>query len=216
MIRDRLLQLRNTLPAGVELVAVSKFQPNEAIMEAYRAGQRIFGESRPQELAAKAAELPKDIRWHLVGHLQTNKIKLILPVVELIHSVDSLHLARAIDQEAEKIGRTVDILLQLHIAREESKFGWRAGDLEQLLQQKAFEPFTHLRPRGLMGMATYTDDTGQIEQEFADLEATYLRFRERYFPSFDTLSMGMSGDYPLALRHGTTLVRIGTDLFGNR
>lgn len=215
-IADNLAHIRQTLPEGVTLVAVSKFHPVEMIREAYEAGQRIFGESRPQEMVAKWKELPDDIQWHMIGHLQTNKIKYIAPFVTLIHSVDSWHLAEAIDKEAAKTGRTLDILLQLHIAQEETKFGWDAAELEQFLREGALQRLAHVRIRGLMGMASLTDDTEQVSGEFRRLHEAFVRFRETYLPAMDTLSMGMSGDYPLAVEQGATMVRIGSSIFGAR
>lgn len=215
-IADNLVRIRETLPVGVELVAVSKFHPAEALMEAYGAGQHIFGESRPQELAAKYRELPKDIEWHMIGHLQTNKVKYIVPFVSLIHSVDSLKLAETIDKEAAKAGRVIDVLLQLHIAQEETKFGWDAVELEQFLQKKTLIRLEHIRVRGLMGMASLTDDMSQVRDEFRTLRCAFEAFREKYLPGMDILSMGMSGDYPLAIEEGATMVRIGSSIFGAR
>ncbi|SUE34324.1 YggS family pyridoxal phosphate-dependent enzyme [Rikenella microfusus] len=215
-IADNLARIRETLPAGVTLVAVSKFHPAEALMEAYGAGQRVFGESRPQELAAKYRELPKDIEWHMIGHLQTNKIKYIAPFVSLIHSVDSLKLAEAIDKEAAKAGRVLDVLLQLHVAQEETKFGWDAAELEHFLQEKILMRLEHIRVRGLMGMASLTDDMSQVRDEFRTLRHAFEAFREKYLPEMDILSMGMSGDYPLAVEEGATMVRIGSSIFGAR
>lgn len=215
-IADNLARIRQTLPEGVTLVAVSKFHPVEMLREAYEAGQRIFGESRPQEMTAKAHLLPSDIQWHMIGHLQTNKIKYIAPYVTLIHSVDSWHLAEAIDKEAAKARRTLDILLQLHIAQEQTKFGWDAVELERFLCEGKLQSLSRLRIRGLMGMASLTDDTEQVRCEFHRLHETFVRFREAYLPDMDTLSMGMSGDYPLAVEQGSTMVRIGSSIFGER
>lgn len=216
-IADNLARIRATLPAGVELVAVSKFHPAEALREAYDAGQRLFGESRPQEMAAKRAELPEDIEWHMIGHLQTNKVKTIIPFVSLIHSVDSPRLAEAIDREAARAERaSVDVLFEVHVAQEESKFGWSGDELERFLQERRLEALPHLRVRGLMGMASLTDDRAQIEREFETLRRTFDSFRERYLPQIDTLSMGISGDYPAAVAHGATMVRVGSLIFGQR
>ena len=199
------------------MVAVSKFHPAEALREAYDAGQRLFGESRPQEMAAKRAELPEDIEWHMIGHLQTNKVKTIIPFVSLIHSVDSPRLAEAIDREAARAERaSVDVLFAVHVAQEESKFGWSGDELERFLQERRLEALPHLRVRGLMGMASLTDDRAQIEREFETLRRTFDSFRERYLPQIDTLSMGMSGDYPAAVAHGATMVRVGSLIFGQR
>lgn len=215
-IADNLARIRQTLPEEVTLVAVSKFHPVEMIREAYEAGQRIFGESRPQEMVAKWKVMPDDIQWHMIGHLQTNKIKYIAPFVAMIHSVDSWHLAEAIDREAAKVERTLDVLLQLHIAQEETKFGWDAVELERFLREGTLQGLSHIRIRGLMGMASLTDDTEQVRGEFRRLHETFVRFRDQFLPEMDTLSMGMSGDYPLALEQGSTLVRIGSSIFGER
>ena len=215
-VADNLAHIRAALPAGVTLVAVSKFHPAEVLMEAYDAGQRIFGESRPQELTIKYKELPKDIEWHMIGHLQTNKVKYIAPFVSLIHSVDTMKLAETIDKEAEKCGRTVDVLLQVHIAQEEAKFGWDAGELEHFLQNGELTALKNIRIRGVMGMASLTDDTAQVRREFAGLHHVFVTFKEKYLPEMDVLSMGMSGDYPLAIEEGATMVRVGSSIFGAR
>lgn len=216
MITENLLRIQRTIPQGVTLVAVSKFQPVEDILEAYQAGQRVFGESRPQEMAAKFKALPEDIQWHMIGHLQTNKVKMIAPFVSLIHSVDSIKLAEAIDAQAEKNERMIDVLLQLHIAREETKFGWDAGELEHFLQQNTLQELKHIRIRGLMGMATFTPDMHMVEGEFSSLRKSFDLIKQKYLPEMDTLSMGMSGDYLQAIAHGSTMVRIGSDIFGVR
>lgn len=216
MITENLLRIQRTIPKGVTLVAVSKFQPIEAIREAYQAGQRVFGESRPQEMAAKSQALPEDIQWHMIGHLQTNKVKMIASFVSLIHSVDSLKLAEAIDVQGLKNDRVIDVLLQLHIAREETKFGWDVGELEHFLQQNILQDLHHIRIRGLMGMATFTSDMHQVEQEFESLRTSFELIKQKYLPQMDTLSMGMSGDYLQAIAHGSTMVRIGSDIFGVR
>lgn len=215
-IADNLAEVRGRLPEGVTLVAVSKFHPAEALQEAYDAGQRVFGESRPQELVAKHGVLPKDIEWHMIGHLQTNKVKYIAPFISLIHSVDSMKLAEVIDKEASKVRRTIDILLQLHIAQEETKFGWDAAELEHFLQNGSFASLKNVRIRGLMGMASQTDDEGQVKREFAGLHNIYIMLKGKYLPQMDVLSMGMSGDYPLAIGEGATMVRIGSGIFGSR
>jgi len=211
-ITSAIQQLKQELPSTVQLVAVSKFKPVEAIREAYDAGQRIFGENRPQELAAKAPLLPDDIQWHLIGHLQTNKVKLVLPWVAMIHSVDSEHLLAAIDKEARAIGRTVDCLLEIHIARESSKQGFLPEEAEALAAHIGDYP--NVRLRGVMGMATFTDDTAQIRQEFRTLKALSQRLSP--IPGCDQVSMGMSEDWHIAVEEGTTLVRIGTFIFGKR
>ncbi len=215
-IADNLARIRQSLPDGVTLVAVSKFHPAEALREAYEAGQRVFGESRPQEMTAKCRILPEDIEWHMIGHLQTNKVKYIASFVSLIHSVDSWRLAETIDREAAKAGRTIDVLLQLHIAQEETKFGWDAAELEHFLQDGRLAGLEHVCIRGLMGMASLTDNMSQVRDEFRTLHRDFVRFREKYLPHMDVLSMGMSGDYPLAVEEGATMVRIGSSIFGMR
>lgn len=215
-VADNLARIRASLPEGVTLVAVSKFHPAEALLAAYDAGQRVFGESRPQEMAAKYRELPKDIEWHMIGHLQTNKVKYLVPFVSLIHSVDSLRLAETIDKEAAKAGRVIDVLLQLHVAQEETKFGWDAAELEHFLQNGELSALQHIRIRGLMGMASLTDDAAQVSGEFRTLHDVFRTFREKYLPQMNVLSMGMSGDYPLAIAEGATMVRIGSSIFGAR
>ncbi|WP_294592277.1 YggS family pyridoxal phosphate-dependent enzyme [uncultured Rikenella sp.] len=215
-IAENLAHIRAALPETVTLVAVSKFHPAEAVREAYDAGQRIFGESRPQEMVAKYETLPRDIEWHMIGHLQTNKVKYIVPFVSLIHSVDSWRLAEAIDREAAKAGRVIDVLLEVHIAREETKFGWDASELEHFLQDGSLTGLRNIRIRGLMGMASLTEDTAQVKREFARLHSVFTSFKERYLPQIDTLSMGMSGDYPTAIREGATMIRVGSSIFGDR
>ena len=211
-IASTILQLKKDLPSTVTLVAVSKFKPVEAIREAYDAGQRVFGENRPQELAAKAQVLPGDIQWHLIGHLQTNKVKLVLPYVTLIHSVDSERLLAAIDKEARAMGRTVDCLLEIHIAQETTKQGFLPEEAEALAAHIGEYP--NVRLRGVMGMATFTDDQEEVRREFRSLKA--LSERLSSLPGCDQVSMGMSEDWPIAVEEGTTLVRIGTAIFGKR
>lgn len=219
MIADNLQRVRATLQPGVELVAVSKFHPVEALQEAYAAGQRVFGESHVQELVAKQEVLPKDIVWHFIGHLQTNKVKYMAPFVSLIHAVDSLKLLREIDKQAAKVDRVIDVLLQLHVAAEETKFGFTPDELLAMLDAGEWRNFTHVRIVGLMAMATNTDDTQQIAKEFDRVNATFQTARERYFadnPAFKERSMGMSGDYLIAQAHGSTMVRVGSLIFGAR
>ena len=213
MIQEHLQSILKKLPSGVTLVAVSKFHPVSAIQEAYVAGQRVFAESRPQELSAKVPLLPKDIQWHFIGHLQTNKLKMVLPFVSLVQSVDSLHLLEAISAWAVANQRTVDVLLELHLGAEETKQGFIE---EEILAIVSRAPLTHVRIRGLMGMATNTDDFAVIERDFERIEALYNKVRAMGVPDFDQLSIGMSGDWPLAVRHSATMVRIGTDIFGPR
>ncbi len=218
-IRERLEELRRELPAGVELVAVSKTHPAGAIQEAYEAGQRIFGENRAQELRDKHEALPADIAWHFIGSIQRKNVKYIAPYVAMIHSVDSPALLEQIDREAEKCGRRIDVLMEVFIAREASKHGWGGEELDAYLASGAFRALAHVRIRGLMGMATYTDDEAQVREEFCALKARFDRYRSTVFATdetFDTLSMGMTGDWKLAVACGSTMVRIGTRIFGER
>jgi pyridoxal phosphate enzyme (YggS family) len=218
-IAQNLIRLRQSLPQSVKLVAVSKFHSPAAIWEAYEAGQRLFGESRVQELLEKQRQLPTDIEWHFIGHLQTNKVKSLAPFIALIHSVDSLKLLEAIDREGQRINRVIPCLLQLHIAQENSKYGFSFDECRDLFQTGRWIDFRHVHVKGLMGMATFTDDEDQIRQEFRLLHEFFLEIKTGYFPSdatFNELSMGMSNDYLLAIQEGSTLVRIGTLIFGHR
>lgn len=215
-IASQLALVRQSLPAGVTLVAVSKTHPAEAIRTAYGAGQRIFGESRPQELRAKYEALPKDIVWHMIGHLQTNKIKYIAPFIALIESVDSARLAEAIQKEAVKCGRVIDILLEIHVAAEETKTGWNLDELRAYLAADPFAGMPNLRVRGVMGIATNTDDETVVRRDFEELRRCFEELRPKFGPAFDTLSMGMSHDYPLAVACGSTMVRVGSLIFGER
>lgn len=215
-VKSQLERVRATLPEGVTLVAVSKTHPIEAIEEAYAAGQRIFGESRPQELRAKYEALPHDIEWHLIGHLQTNKVKYIAPFVAMIHSVDSERLAEAIQAQATKCNRTIDVLLEIHVAEEASKSGWAIEELRAAVASGLFERLTNVRVRGVMGIATNTDDEARVVADFAQLAAYKTEFATYFGEQFDTLSMGMSDDYPAAIAAGSTMVRIGSTIFGAR
>ena len=218
MVSDNLKALYEKLPSAVKLVAVSKFHPVSRLMEAYEAGQRVFGENRPQELAQKVPQMPSDVEWHFIGHLQTNKLKLVLPHVSLVQSVDSFHLLEAIDKWGTDNGKTVDVLLELHLGAEETKHGFSEEEIVTILNA-AGEGGSHIRIRGLMGMATNTEDEGVIEADFARIEALFKRIRVEHPELRDTfteLSIGMSGDWPIAVRHGATMVRIGTDIFGER
>lgn len=212
-------EIRKTIPEGVRLVAVSKFHPAEAIMEAYGAGQRIFGESRAQELVAKHKVLPADIEWHFIGPLQTNKVKDIVPFVSLIHSVDSARLLLEIEKQAARVDRVVDVLLELRVAREETKHGLDEADSEALLTGGLLDGLTHVRLKGVMGMATNTDDMDEVRLEFRRIRERFERMRamlgERA-ASFTEISMGMSHDYPLAIAEGSTMIRVGTSIFGER
>lgn len=216
-ITERLTSIKSVLPPHVTLVAVSKTQPVQAIREAYDAGQRIFGENRIQEMTEKWEALPKDIEWHMIGHVQSNKVKYMIPYVQLIHGVDSLKLLLEIDRLARKWRRNVDVLLQVHIAEEETKFGFSDEELDGLIASPDFLALTHTRVRGLMGMATFTDDKTQVKREFAHLKSLFDRFKTKTDrPNFDTLSMGMSGDYLEAITAGSNMVRIGSSIFGER
>ena len=212
-IADNIRKLKSELPSTVELVAVSKFKPVEAIREAYEAGQRSFGENRPQELAAKAPQLPADIVWHFIGHLQTNKVKMVVPYAHLIHSVDSERLLAEIDKAARAAGKVMDCLLEIHIAEEQTKQGFTPDEAVALAREAA-ERYPNVRLRGVMGMATFTDDREQVRREFRSLKAVSERLS--FLPGCDTVSMGMSGDWPIAVEVGTTIVRIGTAIFGKR
>lgn len=218
-ISDNIIRIKQSLPSDVTLVAVSKTKPVEDIQAAYAVGQRVFGENKAQELADKYAMMPKDIRWHMIGHLQKNKVKYIAPFVALIHAVDSLELLEVINKEAEKNGRVIDCLLQFHIAQEESKFGLNYDEAAGLLESKDSAALRNVRLTGVMGMATYTEDLEQIHQEFASLREIFKKLKRKYFTaadSFKEISMGMSGDYPVAVEEGSTMVRIGSSIFGER
>ena len=206
-------------PYGARLVAVSKTRPTSDISELYSLGQRIFGENKAQEMADKYEALPKDIDWHLIGHLQTNKVKYIAPFVALIHSVDSLRLLEEINKQAQKHSRIIPCLLQVYIAQEETKFGLDKSELMELLSSSEYQSLKNIQIHGLMGMATNTEDAGQIENEFKNLKELFDNIQKQHFSGkeyFTELSMGMSSDYRLALKHGATLVRIGSDIFGSR
>lgn len=215
-VTSNLQTIRATLPEGVTLVAVSKFHPVEAIAEAYEAGQRVFGESRVQELVAKQQMLPKDIEWHMIGHLQTNKVRAIAPFVSLIHSVDSARLLECINREAERCGRTIDCLLEVHVAREQTKSGWEITELQEFVASGAIGELKNIRIRGIMGMATFTEDMAVVRSDFERLAAIKRELEPMFDSNFDTLSMGMSDDYPIAIQCGSTMVRIGSSIFGQR
>ena len=208
--------VRSTLPEDVTLVAVSKTHPVEAIREAYDAGHRVFGESRPQELREKYEALPQDIEWHMIGHLQTNKIKYIAPFVSLIHSVDSARLAEAIQREAAKCGRTIEILLEIHVADEETKSGWEIGELMRYVGTAPFARMPDVCVRGVMGIATNTDDWEVIRRDFRELKRCFDLLQPNFGARFNILSMGMSHDYPIAVECGSTMGRVGSLIFGER
>ena len=219
MIEKELKEIWKELPEGCRLVAISKYHPVEAIQEAYDAGQRIFGENHVQELVEKEAILPKDIQWHLTGHLQTNKVKYIAPFVSLIHAVDTLKLLKEIDKQAKKADRVIDCLLELHIAQEETKWGFSEEELMQMLEEGEWKELQNVHICGLMMMASFTDDTAQIRSEFRLAKHIYDEVKSKYFPHnsyFCELSMGMSHDYTIAIEEGATLVRVGTKIFGER
>ena len=219
MIAENLQKVKATLKPNIELVAVSKFHPAEAIQEAYEAGQRVFGESHVQELVEKEKVLPKDIQWHFIGHLQTNKVKYMAPFVSLIHSMDSLKLMKEIDKQAEKCGRVIDVLLQIHVAAEETKFGFTPEEVVEMLQEDEWKNCTHVRIVGLMAMATNTDDEARIGREFESVAQLFEVLKDSFFadkPEFKELSMGMSGDYLIAQEHGSTMARVGSMIFGER
>ena len=215
-IRSEIERLREELPEGVKLLAVSKFHPVEALREAYDAGQRVFGESRPQELKLKAEVMPRDVEWHMIGHLQTNKVKYIVPFVTLIESLDSERLAQEINRQAERCGRVIDCLLEIHITDEESKSGWAYDELMSFVSGGGFQAYPNIRVRGVMGMATFTDDEVVVRRDFKRLAECKAELSEYFGEEFDTLSMGMSDDYRIALEYGTTEVRIGSTIFGAR
>lgn len=218
-IKEEIAKITAELPSGVKLIAVSKFHPAEAVMEAYEVGQRLFGENKVQEMVAKQEVLPKDIEWHFIGHLQTNKVKYIAPFVTMIHSIDSLHLLTEVNRQAEKVGRVINVLLQIHIAHEETKFGMTFDECRELLNEGSWKQLNHVRICGLMGMATFTDNMEQVDGEFAGLQAFFEELKGNWFAddtAFKELSMGMTDDYPIAIRHGSTFVRIGTLIFGER
>ncbi|WP_289286762.1 YggS family pyridoxal phosphate-dependent enzyme [Paramuribaculum intestinale] len=216
-IASRIQEIKSALPQGVELTAVSKFHPSEAVMEAYAAGQRVFGESRAQELQEKAAALPTDIEWHFIGHLQTNKVKQVVAVADMIQSIDSLRLLRAVSDAAVKAGRRVDVLLQVHVAREETKTGFLPDEMEQAAREALTMPGVRLR--GVMGMASNTDDETRVRADFKAIRGSFDALRHGAAsgqPQFDAVSMGMSHDRALAIEEGSTMVRIGSDIFGER
>ena len=218
-IQANLKEVLDQLPEGVRLVAVSKFHPNEAIEEAYKVEQRIFGESREQELSTKYETLPKDIEWHFIGHLQTNKVKHIAPYIAMIHAVDSYKLLAEIDKQAAKYDRVIPCLLEIHIAQEESKYGFTFDTCRQMLEEGGWKQLKHVCIAGVMGMGTNTDDEKEVEKEFRSLADFFQSLKQDYFSqtdSFKEISMGMSHDYHIAIKCGTTMVRVGSKIFGER
>jgi hypothetical protein len=219
MIKENLGKIKASIPNNVILVAVSKTKPESDIQEAYDAGQRVFGENYPQEMRDKHEALPKDIQWHFIGHLQTNKIKYIINYVTLIHSIDTANLLEAVNKEARKHNRVVDCLLQFHIALEETKFGLDLDEARQLLDSEAFKQMENVRICGVMGMGTFTDDMEEVRREFKHLKSIFDILKQDYFagqPQFKEISMGMSEDYPIAIEEGATLIRVGSKIFGPR
>ena len=219
MISDEIKRFHDELPQGVELVAVSKFHPCESIMEAYNAGQRIFGESRVQEFLAKIPQLPADIEWHFIGHLQTNKVKMLIGKTAMIQSVDSLRLLKLIDDESRKAGVTTRCLVQVHVAQEETKFGFSPEELIEYFESRGFESLTNTQICGVMGMASNTDDEARIRADFKQIADTFKTIRDNEslgLQGFEVISMGMSGDYHIAIEEGSTHIRVGTIIFGNR
>jgi len=218
-IRQNISVLKKEIPAHVKLIAVSKTKPVDDLMEAYNAGQRIFGENKAQELINKQPQLPSDIEWHFIGHMQTNKVKYIAPFISLIESVDSLKLLKEINKQALKNERVIDCLIQFHIAREDTKFGLSAEETEALLNAEEYALMKNVRITGIMGMATFTDDKEQLRQEFKSLKSYFNWLKLNYFKeidSFKEISMGMSGDYKIAIEEGSTMVRVGSAIFGER
>lgn len=219
-ITENIQAIKNELPEQVTLVAVSKTKPIEAIVEAYEAGQRVFGENKVQEMVEKQEVLPHDIQWHMIGHLQRNKVKYIAPFVSLIHGVDSFRLLQEIDKQAKRNNRTIPCLLQIYIAEEETKFGLSQEELDEILNGEALQSLQNIQIVGLMGMATFTEDTDKIKREFTYLNNIYNQTKEKYVNleqlNLQTLSMGMSNDYPIAIACGSTMVRIGSHIFGSR
>ena len=218
-IKENIINLHNELPTNVKLVAVSKFHPIETLQAAYDGGQRLFGESRAQEIGQKHTSMPNDVQWHFIGHLQSNKVRQIVPYVSLIHSIDSEKLLRCVDSEANRIGRVVDVLLQLHVAQEATKFGLTIDECRSLVDKGIVDELKNVRICGVMGIATNTEDTVEIGREFREIRRTYDILKSTHFidsDCFDIVSMGMSDDYHIAIAEGSTMVRIGTTIFGAR
>ncbi len=219
MITERLNEIRSKLSDNVTLVAVSKTKPKEAIKEAYLAGQRVFGENKVQELVEKAETLPNDIEWHLIGHLQRNKVQYIAPFVSLIHAVDSLRLLQEINKQGAKNNRTIDCLLQFHIADEDTKFGLDENEAIELLNSETYQGMNNIKLCGVMGMATLTDNLEQVRDEFQKLHKLFEKLKTSHFSlneDFKTISMGMSGDWEIAIEEGSNMIRVGSSIFGSR
>jgi pyridoxal phosphate enzyme (YggS family) len=214
-IKDNLNKIKESLPSHITLVAVSKTKSKEDIMEAYSAGQRIFGENKIQEMTDKQAMLPKDIQWHMIGHIQRNKVKYMAEYVSLIHAVDSLKLLKEINKQAKKCNRVIPCLLQIHIAEEDTKFGFDEKELNETIASNNIQQLTNVKIVGLMGMATFTDNTEQIRKEFKQLKHLFEKTKTT-LPDLSQLSMGMSGDYQVAIEEGSTMIRVGSSIFGSR
>ncbi|WP_291965323.1 YggS family pyridoxal phosphate-dependent enzyme [Maribacter sp.] len=214
-IKENLLAIKDTIPESVTLVAVSKTKPISYLQEAYDQGQRVFGENRVQEMTEKWKNLPKDIKWHMIGHLQRNKVKYMAEYVSLVHGVDSPRLLAEINKQAKKHNRIIPCLLQVHIAEEDTKFGFNEEELLDLVDNEEFKAFENVKIEGLMGMATFTDNMEQVRREFSSLKSLFVKLQSTY-SDFTTLSMGMSGDYKIAIEEGSTMVRIGSSIFGSR
>lgn len=218
-VRDNIDFLRSEIPDSIKIVAVSKFHSVEQIMQAYDDGQRVFGESRVQELVDKHGALPEDIEWHFIGSLQRNKVKYIAPFISMIHSLDSFRLMKEINKQAVANDRVIPCLLQVHIAKEDTKSGFAMDELDRFLESREWEKCKNVEICGVMGMATFTDDESEVRSEFRKLKSIFDKYKERFFsdqPSFTEISMGMSGDYKIAVEEGSTIVRVGTLIFGNR
>ena len=218
-IAKNIAEIKKKLPTGVRLVAVSKTKPNEDILKAYHSGHKIFGENKVQDLSRKYEELPKDIEWHFIGHLQSNKVKYLAPFVSLIHGVDSQKLLKVINKEAKKQGRIISCLLQFHIAQESTKFGLSLDEAREILNSETYKTFGNIKIVGVMGMATYTDNENQIREEFRMLNTIFKTLKDEYFKGtddFSEISMGMSDDYLIAIEEGSTLIRVGSKIFGPR
>jgi len=218
-IAKNIEEIKSDLPKGVKLVAVSKTKPNEAILEAYQTGHRMFGENKAQELIRKQPELPGDIEWHFIGHLQSNKVKYIAPFVSMVHSIDSFKILKTVNKEARKNDRVIPCLLQFHIAEEESKYGLTEADAREILESEAYKKMQNISVAGVMGMATFTDDSEKVRKEFKKLKSIFNELKKNYFadqPEFKEISMGMSDDYQVAVEEGSTIVRVGSKIFGER
>jgi len=218
-IAQRIAEIKESLPEDIKLVAVSKTKTSDIIMEAYGAGHKIFGENKVQEMVRKYEELPKDIEWHFIGHLQSNKVKYIVQFVSMIHGIDSLKILKQVNKEAVKTGRMIPCLLQFHIARESAKFGLNENEAHQILRSDVFKEMKNVAITGVMGMATFTDDGSQVRSEFRSLKMIFDKLKNEYFfnnPEFREISMGMSDDYKIAIEEGSTIVRIGSNIFGSR